>query len=197
MNYIEAIRNRRSVYQIGNQLSVSQKEIETLISEVLNNAPSPMNVQSDRVVLLFNNNHKKLWEIVLNTLKQIVPSESFEPTQKRIESFAAGFGTVLFFQDTNLVKELENKMPKFKENVLEWTIQSNAMLQFAVWTGLESLGLGASLQHYNPIIDADVFKEFNLPSNWKLKAQMPFGNIVNKPKNKEVLPLSEKLIIKQ
>lgn len=26
------------------------------------------------------------------------------------------------------------------------------MIQFAVWTALETEGLGASLQHYNPII---------------------------------------------
>jgi uncharacterized protein len=32
------------------------------------------------------------------------------------------------------------------------------------------------LQHYNPLIDAEVAKQWNLPASWKLRAQMPFGS---------------------
>lgn len=39
------------------------------------------------------------------------------------------------------------------------------MIQFAVWTALETEGLGASLQHYNPIIGAEVAKAFEIPSS--------------------------------
>lgn len=34
---------------------------------------------------------------------------------------------------------------------------------------------GASLQHYNPLIDPKVSAEWNIPLEWKLVAQMPFG----------------------
>ena len=36
-------------------------------------------------------------------------------------------------------------------------------------------GIGASLQHYNPLIDNDVAAAWGIPANWKLRAQMPFG----------------------
>lgn len=49
------------------------------------------------------------------------------------------------------------------------------MLQFAVWTAFEDAGFGANLQHYNLIIDELVRKNFFLPKNWRLIAQMPFG----------------------
>lgn len=49
------------------------------------------------------------------------------------------------------------------------------LLTCAVWTGLEALGFGANLQHYNPLIDAGVAKQWDLPSDWRLIAQLVFG----------------------
>ena len=44
-----------------------------------------------------------------------------------------------------------------------------------VWTALETEGLGCSLQHYSPMIDARVAEEWNVPLEWSLKAQLVFG----------------------
>jgi predicted oxidoreductase (fatty acid repression mutant protein) len=45
-----------------------------------------------------------------------------------------------------------------------------------VWTGLEALGFGANLQHYSPLIDAGVAKQWDLPSEWRNVAQLVFGS---------------------
>lgn len=37
--------------------------------------------------------------------------------------------------------------------------------------------IGASNQHYNPLINEAVQKTFDLPASWTLRAQMPFGSI--------------------
>ena len=50
------------------------------------------------------------------------------------------------------------------------------MAQFAVWTALANADVGASLQHYNPLVDAEVAARWNIPASWKLRAQMPFGS---------------------
>ena len=34
-------------------------------------------------------------------------------------------------------------------------------------------------EHYNPIIDEEVMKTWNLPGKWSLIAQMPFGEPMN------------------
>lgn len=52
---------------------------------------------------------------------------------------------------------------------------SNGMLQYAVWTMLTAEGYGVNLQHYNPMSDAAAAKEWNIPADWSLKAQMVFG----------------------
>jgi len=39
---------------------------------------------------------------------------------------------------------------------------------------LEDAGLGASLQHYNPLIDQETAETWDINPDWKLLAQMPF-----------------------
>ena len=72
---------------------------------------------------------------------------------------------------------MEKFLP-YRDSIPDWAEQANGMLQFAIWTQLEAAGLGASLQHYTPIIDKDVKDAFLIPSEWRLIAQMPFGKIL-------------------
>ncbi len=45
-----------------------------------------------------------------------------------------------------------------------------------MWTALAEAGIGASLQHYNPLVDEAVRREWGIAANWQLRAQMPFGS---------------------
>lgn len=68
------------------------------------------------------------------------------------------------------------------------------MLQFAVWTMLEAEGLGANLQHYNPLVDERVAEEWKVPATWKLTAQLVFGGKEAADAGpKTFLPLEDKL----
>jgi predicted oxidoreductase (fatty acid repression mutant protein) len=49
------------------------------------------------------------------------------------------------------------------------------MHQYYLWTALEAEGLGANLQHYNPLPDQKAAELFNIPLEWSLKAQLVFG----------------------
>ena len=46
--------------------------------------------------------HDKLWEITRETLRKIVPADSFSSTDAKIDGFKKGYGTVLFFEDAVL-----------------------------------------------------------------------------------------------
>lgn len=65
-----------------------------------------------------------------------------------------------------------------------------------VWTALANSDIGANLQHYNPLIDDAVRQAFNIPNNWELVAQMPFGGIGATPQAHSVENIKEKFIIK-
>lgn len=93
-----------------------------------------------------------------------------------------------------IVRSLQESFPTYKDNFPIWAEQTDAMHQLAVWTMLEDAGMGASLQHYNPLIDDEVRKAWNLPGDWKLVAQMPFGVPVAQPGSKEVMSLDERVL---
>lgn len=96
---------------------------------------------------------------------------------KKIDSFAAGFGTALFYEDQDVVKGLQEQFALYADNFPVWSEHSSAIAQFATWTALSEIGIGASLQHYNPIVDAEVAETYDIPANWKLRAQLVFGSI--------------------
>ena len=50
--------------------------------------------------------------------------------------------------------------------------------------------MGASLQHYNPLVDTAAQQAFNIPKTWKLLAQMPFGTSVGPDGEKTFFPQS-------
>lgn len=195
-SFKEAVKNRRTYYSIDNKINVSDAEIKEIVEFAVTHVPSSFNSQSTRVVLLLGDNHKKLWSIVKETLRKIVPAEAFGATEAKIDNcFAAGYGTILFYEDTETVEGLQKAFPSYSENFPVWSQQTSAMHQFAIWTMLEDAGLGASLQHYNPIIDAEVAKTWNINPKWKLIAQMPFGNPIQDAGEKEFKPLSERILV--
>lgn len=193
-NLKEALKHRRSYYAIGSKSLISDVEIEEIIDFAALHTPSAFNSQSARFVLLLGEHHKKLWEIVKETLKKVVAVPAFVTTEAKInKSFASGHGTVLFFNDRIVVEGLQKAYPLYYDKFPEWAMQSAGMQQLAVWTMLEDAGFGASLQHYNPLIDEVVAKEWKLPDSWELLAQMPFGVPSEPPAKKEFKPLEDRV----
>jgi uncharacterized protein len=177
MAFLDQIKKRRSIYAIGKNVTLSKEQIETIIRDAVRESPSSFNSQTSRVVTLYGEAHTQFWNIVRETLRKIVPAEAFAGTNAKIDSFAAGYGTVLFYEDQNVVKGLQEQFALYADNFPVWSEHSSAIAQFAVWTALAEKGIGASLQHYNPIVDAEVAQAFNVPEHWKLRAQLVLGSI--------------------
>ncbi|WP_411678377.1 nitroreductase family protein [Caproicibacter sp.] len=191
--FLKVLENRRSVYSIGKEPSVSEEEILSIVRRAVIASPSAFNSQSSRAIVLFGKEHDKLWDDTKAILKGIVPAENFAKTEEKIDSFRGGTGTVLYFEDQNVVTGLQERFPLYKDNFPVWSLQSSGMLQLAVWSALEEAGLGASLQHYNPLIDEKVRQHWGAPKNWKLLGQMPFGSVTGNPGPKENLPVDERV----
>lgn len=193
-SFKEALKGRRTFYQIDNKSTLSDKEIRDIIRFAVEHVPSAFNSQTTRVVLLTGKAHEKLWTIVKDTLRKLVPADAFSKTQQKIDgSFSCGYGTILYFEDMSIVRSLQEKFPTYKDNFPIWSEQTSAMHQLAIWTMLEEAGLGASLQHYNPLIDDEVRKAWSLPDDWKLIAQMPFGTPTAQPGPKDVMSLDKRV----
>lgn len=194
---LESIKDRRTYYQISNEKVLESAELETLVQDIAKHVPSPFNMQSQRVILLENEEHTKFWNIVRETLRKIVNNpEKFKSTEEKIDTaFASGSATILYFDDTEVVEGYAAKMPDYAENFRDWSRQANGMLQYAMWTTLESVGYGANLQHYNPVIDDEVKATWNIPASWRLVAQMPIGKPAGDPGSKEFMNIDDKVKI--
>lgn len=177
MNITQVFKNRRTQYALGKQTRLNNAQIEDLVKTIVRESPSAFNSQSSRAVILFGSEHEKLWNsIVLETLRPLTSEDQFVNTQQKIASFAAGAGTILFFEDRDVIRGLQEQFPTYADKFPEFAANSAGMAQLAVWTALNHNDIGASLQHYNPIIDDQVKTTWNLPASWQLSAQMPFGS---------------------
>ncbi len=177
MSLKDTIALRRSHYGISNKIDISDAELQNILETALKHVPSAFNSQSSRAVILFGQSHHKFWNTVLEVLKTIIPAEAVSGTEQKIQSFAAGAGTVLFYEDQSVIKSLQEQFELYADNFPIWSEHSSAIAQFAVWNVLAEQNIGASLQHYNPIIDEKINTSFNIPAEWKLRAQLVFGSI--------------------
>ena len=191
--FLEALAKRRTYYHLDKNIGTTQSRVRELVELAVLNTPSAFNMQSARAVVLFGAQSDALWRITKETLRKIVPESAFASTEAKLDSFAAGAGTILYFEDMGIVEGLQEKYPLYRDNFPVWSQQANGMLQSNIWTALELEGLGASLQHYNPLIDEAVKAEWNLPEPRKLIAEMPFGNPTAAPDPKESVPVSERV----
>lgn len=194
-NFNEVVENRRSIYAIGKESPVSKKEVQEIVEHAVKYVPSAFNSQSARVVILFGEQHDRLWDITKDVLRKIVPEDAFSSTEEKINSFKNGYGTVLYFEDQAVVEGLQEQYALYKDNFPIWSLESSGMLQFTIWSALEAAGLGASLQHYNPLIDELVKAEWKLPDKWKLLGQMPFGKPLAPAQEKTFAPLEDRVKI--
>ena len=197
IHFVDAITHRRSYYLLEDRAVVDDSYVVKLIDELLLTMPSPFNVQSARVVLLLGEHHRALWHIVMEALCPLVPEERFEATRQKIElSFVSGHGTLLFYEDAAALNQMREHYPAYAHNVDVWSEQSSGMLQFAMWTGLEAMGYGASLQHYGNLIEYAVAERWQINPDWRLIAQMPFGSPLDTPKERvQTTPPASRRII--
>ena len=188
-----AFENRRSIYAITDTLPVSEQAVIDAVEHAILHTPSAFNSQTTRIIVLFGAEHKKVWDIAETNLREIVGDGDFSGTEQKMNSFRAGVGTVLFFEDEIGVKALQDKFPLYAENFPNWAEHTNAMHQYAIWTALSEMGVGATLQHYAPVFEQDVAQAFAVPSSWKLIAQMPFGGVGSPAGEKDFNPVSERV----
>src|SRR5699024_7478681 len=117
------------------------------------------------------------WDHILDVQKDVLQGEMWDMMSGVMQGAKGAVGTVLFFEDLDAVE----KMPAEGAREEAYKQNNNANTQYAIWLALTELGLGASLQHMNighkEGFDKSVLEMFNLPENYEMIAQMPFGSI--------------------
>ncbi len=188
MSIAESLSKRRSYYDINRQIPVSEEHIVSTVQQLTELVPDAFNMKSSRVVTVLSDRQDEFWDMVYDAFGGKVSHE-------KLDGFKNGAGTILYFYDIAVVEGLQKQFPLYADNFPGWALQASGMLQISIWTALREMGIGASLQHYNPIIDEAVHKRYNLPESWKLIAEMPYGGIGSEPDPKDPEDISKRVII--
>ncbi|MBE6469302.1 MAG: nitroreductase [Coriobacteriaceae bacterium] len=198
MSYQDIINTRRTVYALNDQLPIAEDEAVKIIEDAIVASPSAFNMQSARAIILLGDQHKALWgDIVTGELEKIVPAENFEPTQQKMDMFGAAHGTVLYFEDEDVVNQMKQQFATYADAFDAFSAHGQGIAQVNAWNALAEAKIGASLQHYNPVIDDAVRECWNVPASWKLVAQLVFGGIVEPAGPQERMPASERIRIER
>lgn len=178
MSYIDVIKNRRSRYDLSTELPISAEEFTALVKDAIHWSPDAFNMNSTRAIIVSGEKQHALWDAVFKAFDGQV-------TEERIAPFRAAYGTVLFFTDDSVVEGLQQQFSLYAPNFPVWATQANGMAQVNVWNALSEVGVGANIQHYNPVIDDAVRELFDVPASWRLTAQMVVGGINSTPEAKD------------
>ena len=193
----DSLSRRRSIYQLSDHLPISEICLIETVESCIKHCPTPFNVQSARVAVLFGKQHKLLWQTIWEELQLIISTKQEIVVKRKIDGFARGVGTILFFEETKSLMTLKKQFPQYAKNMRTWIQQANGMLQYMIWQTLSENEVGASLQHYNELIEKTVNKIYDLPKTWEITAQMPFGAIESEPAEKTFLPMENRIRVFQ
>ncbi|KAI9934567.1 hypothetical protein ASPWEDRAFT_175294 [Aspergillus wentii DTO 134E9] len=185
---LNALTNRRSHYGLTSKSPIPDTKIQSIIATILHRTPSAFNSQSTRIVVLLKHEHIKFWDVVKGVLYERLTGERFAHYAPKLDSFQAGYGTVLFYEDMPTINFMKGTFPTYAEHFDDWSEHTSGMHQLMVWMALEAEGFGANLQHYHPVVDERVAESFRIPGEWRLRAQLVFGM----PGEGVELPVKEK-----
>ncbi|PCH01686.1 Hypothetical protein PENO1_041760 [Penicillium occitanis (nom. inval.)] len=183
--YLEAVKHRRTVYGVTDNISVSDDRIIEIVNQVMQSLPSSWNMQSTRILVTLGKEHKRFWDAVINAAEPFIlgqkGEEDWQRNEERFRSFQNAYGTISVFEDHTAIEKLHARFPQFPITVFAtFAEHSNAMHQITLWTALElEKGVGASLQHshFVPGVEDGIRAAFDIPSTWSVKAEIVFGAI--------------------
>ena len=179
MEFRDAVLARRSEYSLDAR-DVDTDAVIARIRGIAGSVPSAFNAQSARILCLIGEDHRRFWEMVEDVLRERSRDpERFKGTKAKLAGFRAAAGTILFYEVDSKTKELMEAHPSYRDMFPQWAEHGNAMMQFAVWCAITDMGLGANIQHYNPLIDSRAAEMLSVPDGYRLVAQMVFGRVTD------------------
>ena len=189
------LKVRRSVYDLNDSLPISDDELTKVVEKCLLNCPTAFNAQSARLVILFGDKHKAYWQMIRESLAKVAEASKLDSALNRLENFAKAYGTIVFYEDTDVLEEMTEKFADYADKMDNWLQQSNAILEYMIWQCLSENKIGASLQHYGNLVEQEAKNEYDLPERWQWVAEMPFGDIAAPAGEKTFEPVEKRLKI--
>ena len=184
LTFLADLAKRRSFYKLTDKTSFyRQSDMILAIRDAMKFTPAAFDMPTTHVVVAFNEKNAQLWQAVRDVFAKKLAKKPnmLQSFNQRVDGLAGGIGTILFYQDVSMVKDLKETYAMYAAEFADWSMQECGMVQLNIWSALANINVGANLQHYNPDIDDAMKKMFDVPDDWKLISQMPFGTPTEGP----------------
>lgn len=168
-NFLQVFSQRRTIYSLKPELpaGVSIQDVQATIQTIIKEAPTALNSQCNRALILTGDAHNKVWSHVTDSMGN-------EGAKKRPASVRdEAFGSVIFFTDDAVTEKLQADMPAIADVFPGCASHATGGAQIAAWAALEGLGLGVHIQHYNQQVKESLPEK--VPAKWTVVAQLCFG----------------------
>ena len=132
-------------------------------------------------------------EIAYSELEKVTPKEAFEGTKERLKGFAQAKGTILFYEDQDVVKGLQEQFPLYAENFPIWSEQGHGIALYATWLALAEKNIGMNVQHYNHLLMPNWLK--NMISQ-RTGSSVPKHHLVKSSRQQEIRTSKQKVVSK-
>lgn len=91
--FLTAVAGRRSIYTLSKESPIPNSRILEIVNHALVHAPSPFNSRTTRCIVLFGEEHDKLWKNAYEVTEEQTPG-SIAVLGPKIKGFQEGYGTV-------------------------------------------------------------------------------------------------------
>jgi len=93
-SFLDAVKLRRSIVAVNKTSPITNERIVSIVQDAIKHAPSAFSVDSCRAVVLFGDEHEKLWDITLKHSKDTIPPPVYATVEEKIQGHRASYGTV-------------------------------------------------------------------------------------------------------
>lgn len=189
--YLSMIEKRRSTYLCGKHLHHSKETLYSLIREILYLSPSPFNIQSIHIIVLWENEHDALWEHIIQ--EKMKESGKERSAFSKCSSCKEAAATIIFLEEKLTLQSLLEEYPKTMETTPQWFAHAQGILQGTIWHLLCSLGYAVNLQHFNKETTTYLKKYQNHDPTLEVVAALVFGERLGDPPHKEKRQISTRI----
>ena len=108
--FLSAISKRQTKYDLAPASPISDHRIVDLVNSIAIHVPSPFDVLSARFLILLKDDHRNLWDLARDVMKNTLPRDVYDKHfDERIGWYRNAYGTILCFEDQDSLSQLKKR----------------------------------------------------------------------------------------
>lgn len=169
----DLLAQRRSIRRLAG--GVLAPDTIARLQDAVVRTPSAFGVTPWQIVIL-HEHRDAFWDEVAAAFRDGLEGERLQRYLGRLEGFRSGAGVILIYEDLAARPTLHQNWGLSEQTAHDFVHQGLGMLQLAIWLVLTEVGLVASIQHWDWLIQNRVAALLDLPTErYQLISVLPIG----------------------